>query len=242
MLPCTPATVVRPATAPARARRLPGVVPTGWSVRVPDGRAALAGALAVAAAFPERIDALRVAVHGDVPAALAALQADLAAGGVAEDALPDVELSPVAEPDGAPDVAGLAEALALVAEYHRRPDVPAGDPGAVWAVAAERARATAAASVVILADGLEGAAEVAAVAPVVVVTSVPAVRRAAARLPGVTAVPRPPGPYHLPAGALVVLGERPDDLRLAASAGRDGVVVAGTVSPLVLAAYGLRSA
>lgn len=241
MPPSVSATVVAPATTPTPAGRLPAVVPDVWSAELPRDRDALASALAVAAAFPRHLGSVGVAITGDVEGGLRDLREDLTAGGVSEDDLPDVALYAATGPGGEPGIAGFAEAVAFVDEYHRRPYTIEGEPAVVWEAALEEVDARTPQAVVVITDGLDGAAAVAGVAPLTVVSGVPSVRRLASRLENVDTVPRPPGAFGLPEGSVVVTGVRADDLRLAAAGGRERVVVAGEVSPLVLRAFGLRA-
>jgi hypothetical protein len=239
--PSVTATVVAPTTSSAPEGGLPSAVPPAWSAELPGDREALASALAVAAAFPARVGALSVAVTGDVEGARRDLLADLAAAGVTEADLPELTLHEAAGPGGEPSIAGFAEAVALADEFHRRPYVIEGEAAAVWEAALLEVQARPPRAVVVLTDGLDGAAEVAAIAPLTVVSAVPSVRRLASRLEGVDTMARPTGAFGVPEGAVVVTGARADDLRLAAAGGRERVVIAGDVSPLVLRAFGLRA-
>jgi hypothetical protein len=234
------ATVVAPATTSAPAERL-CAVPSAWSAELPRDREDLASALAVAAAFPTRVGAVTVTVSGDVENGLRDVHEDLAAGGVDEADLAGVTLTPAAAPGDGPSVAGFAEAVALADEFYRRPYTIEGEPAAVWEAALVEVEAHAPRAIVVITDGLDGAAAVAAVTPLTVVSAVPSVRRLASRLEGVDTMPRPTGAFGLPEGAVVVTGPRADDLRLAAAGGQERVVVAGEVSPLVLRAFGLRA-
>jgi hypothetical protein len=234
------ATVVAPATTSAPADRL-CAVPSAWSAELPRDREALASALAVAAAFPTRVGAISVAVSGDVETGLRDVHEDLAAGGVDEADLAAVTLTPASAPGDEPSISGFAEAVALADEFYRRPYTIEGEPAAVWEAALIEVETRAPRAIVVITDGLDGAAAVAALAPLTVVSAVPSVRRLASRLEGVDTLARPAGSFPLPDGAVVVTGPRADDLRLAAAGGRGRVVVAGEVSPLVLRAFGLRA-
>jgi hypothetical protein len=94
----------------------------------------------------------------------------------------------------------------------------------------------------VIADSVGSADDLAHRLKLTVVSTLPRVRRDVRRIPGAVAIPRPPGSFWLPPAEVVVCGARPDDLRLAAAPGVERVIVAGDVSPLVLAAYGLAPA
>ena len=76
-------------------------------------------ALAVAAAFPELVGAVRIEIAGDVEATLAGLLEDLASLGVSPDDLPTVELM-AGEAPLAAHVGALPATLAASCEYERR--------------------------------------------------------------------------------------------------------------------------
>lgn len=188
-----------------------------WAAGWPQDRVALVQALAVAAAFPALVGAVRIEVAGDVAAALAGLVEDLAAIGLSPDDLPTVELMASDGPLAA-HVGGLPAALAASCEYERRAwmevfpndDVQHTD---VWAVAAEAAASRR--TVTVLVETLGGLSSVRNADGISMVCGQPALRRLARRSGVGAVVPRPPSARYLPAADLIVCdGRRPDDLAL----------------------------
>jgi hypothetical protein len=217
---------------------------SGFFARWPDDRDALARSLAVAAAFREHCNELPIAVIGDAAEAGGATLATLAAAGIEDTDLPDVMLdAAAAAPEGWLPVAALAGVLADTMEWYRQPSVHDGGGRDVWQAAIAAAEASAPESAIVVAESVDGLAELAALVPVTVVALDPGIRRLARRCRAahpVAAVPRPPHAAHLPAAELIAVdGRRADDLRLAVAAPRAVVAEAGALESLALAAFGL---
>ena len=195
-----------------------------WAAAWPQDRVVLLRALAVAAAFPELVGAVRIEIAGDVEAALAALLEDLAALRLSPDDLPTVELMAGAGPLAA-HVGALPATLAASCEYERRSWTevfPRGDVqhAAVWAVAADAVASGR--TVTVLAETLDGLSTVPSATRISMVCGQPAVRRLARRSGVGAVVPRPPEARYLPAAELIVCdGRRPDDLALLGGACSD---------------------
>jgi hypothetical protein len=217
---------------------------SGFFARWPDDRDALARSLAVAAAYREHCSELPIAVIGDAAEAGAATLATLAAAGIEDTDLPDVMLDAAATPPaGWQPVAALAGVLADTMEWYRQPSVHDGGGPEVWRAAIGAVEAPGTESAIVVAECVDGLAELATLVPVTVVALDPGIRRLARRCRGaqpVAAVPRPPHAVHLPAAELIAVdGRRADDLRLAAVAPRAVVAEGGALGRLALAAFGL---
>jgi hypothetical protein len=188
-----------------------------WAAAWPQDRDALVKALAVAAAFPELVGAVRIDIAGDVEAALAALLEDLAALGLSPDDLPTVELM-AGEGPLAAHIGALPATLAASCEYERRSWTevfPRDDVehAAVWAIAADTIASGR--TVTVLAETLDGLSAVPSADRISMVCGQPAVRREARRSGVGAVVARPPVARYLPAADLLVCdGRRPDDLAL----------------------------
>ncbi len=191
--------------------------PEPWAAAWPQDRVVVVQALAVAAAFPELVGAVRIEIAGDVEAALAGLLEDLASLGVSPDDLPTVELM-AGEAPLAAHVGALPATLAASCEYERRSWTevfPRDDVqhAAVWAVAADAVASGR--TVTVLAETLDGLSAIPSAGRISMVCGQPAVRRRARRSGVGAVVPRPPAARYLPAADLIVCdGRRPDDLAL----------------------------
>ncbi len=188
-----------------------------WAAAWPQERAALVQALAVAAAFPELVGAVRIEIAGDVDAALATLLEDLAAIGLSPDDLPTVELM-AGQGSPATHVGALPATLAASCEFERRSWTtvfPRDDVqhAAVWEVAADAVASGR--TVTVLAETLDGLSAVPSAGRISMVCGQPAVRRLARRSGVGAVVPRPPAARYLPVADLIVCdGRRPEDLAL----------------------------
>jgi hypothetical protein len=218
-----------------------------WSAAWPADRGGLAGALAVAAAFPSLVGSLAIELSGDVEAAFAGVIADLGVDGLTVDDLPRVELLGVETLGRAPGIGGLAAELSKSAEYERRPWLPvfaAGDTrhGRVWAAADSALAIDERARVAVLAEELDHRAVAVDCHRVAVISGNPALRRVARRR-GMAAYPRPPAARHLPGADIVIAdARRPEDLGLVRGfAGSIDLVNDEHLAPLARRAFGLDS-
>jgi hypothetical protein len=219
-----------------------------WAVAWPGDRPAAARALAVAAAFPKLVGRLLLHIDGDVEEAFAGVLVDLAAHGLSELDLPNVQLMSVNDIAGAPPVSLVPATLAASCEYERRhwmPVFPEDDTRHrdVWTAAASVLAQDEVATVTILAETLDGCEQIIDPDRVRVVSGGPALRRSACHQ-GLTAVPRPPSSRHLPAADVVIAdARRPDDLALVEGAdARILVVNTEGISRMALGAFGVVDA
>ena len=224
-----------------------GLPLTGWLTRWPEDAEALAGALALAAAFPEHLTSLEIGIDGDVAEAAGQTLATLAGDGVGDSDLPDMLIRPAAATDQRP-LAELAKRLGEACEEARsHGEIWIGDDhgdGAASGLLRARLPLQAGRHVALLGDELESVAELASVGPVTLVADAPLVRCVAAQLQldsPVRAVARSHGAGPLAEADLVAVdGRRPEDLWLAGAAAGTVVVSHGARhSAASLRAFGL---
>jgi hypothetical protein len=200
----------------------PDVTRTGWLVRWPEDEDALAGALALAAAYPDLLAGLEIGIAGDVAEAATATLERLGAEGVTHESLPDMLIRPAGESDARP----LDELAGELARASRRElhELWIGDDHGDGAASGLLALGGAATQhVALVGDELERVGEL--TGPLTLVTDAPLIQQIAHAL-AITAVSRDDSESHLAAADVIAVdGRRPEDLWLAQAAGAQSTVV-----------------
>ena len=208
---------------------------SGWLAQWPVDSDALAGALALSAAFPEHLAALEIGIEGDVAEAAGETLERLAADGVTEAGLPDILIRPATEADRLP-LAELAEHLARACD-HPAAELWIGDDHGDGAAESLLQASIDDAHLALISDDLDRITELAATGRLTLISDSPLLRSVC------NALPRNQIDL-LDADLLALDGRRPQDLWLAARARAATVLVAHAErhSAASLRAFGLEPA